>query len=317
VCIEGAAGAGKTFLASRSLPLAVLITTRPYPSREQLAVLDQVQVRLWLPPMGPMMLERLTYDRTGRWPGLRLRAMLAMAAGNPLFAAELLRAYDSAGALAAADPDLIEARFELDLHGTGVKEVIQAHLAELDPRARSLLAAVAVWGTDIGPGDLARMVPGPSGPADGPLAGTPDGALAGALDRALASGLVQRDPAGTIRFSHDLFREVTYDELAGPQRRELHRRAADVLAAAGYRPSLFAAGDWDGAVAELDLALEQAEETGTGWISQAVGFRCYIDAHRGATGPARTRLDASGTAACPCSSGTKAPAGPSWPYWRA
>ncbi len=42
-----------------------------------------------------------------------------------------------------------------------------------------------------------------------------------------------------------------------------------------------AAGDWDGAVAELDSALERAEETGTGWISLPVGIRSYIDAHRG------------------------------------
>ena len=53
----------------------------------------------------------------------------------------------------------------------------------------------------------------------------------------------------------------------------------------------FAAGDWDDAVAELDWALERAEETGTGWISLPVGFRSYIDAHRGHLGPARERLE--------------------------
>jgi DNA-binding CsgD family transcriptional regulator len=53
----------------------------------------------------------------------------------------------------------------------------------------------------------------------------------------------------------------------------------------------FAAGDWGDAVAELDSALERAEETGTGWISLPVGFRSYIDAHRGHTGVARARLE--------------------------
>ena len=87
--------------ASQSLPLAVLVTTRPYPSREPLrALAEQAQARLPLPPMGPMMLERLVYDRMGRWPGPLLRRILGLAAGNPLFAAELLRAYPSAGALA-------------------------------------------------------------------------------------------------------------------------------------------------------------------------------------------------------------------------
>ncbi|MGH3187200.1 MAG: hypothetical protein ACRDOL_08085 [Streptosporangiaceae bacterium] len=80
----------------------------------------------------------------------------------------------------------------------------------------------------------------------------------------------------------------------------------------------FIAGDWDGAVAEMDAALERAEETGTGWISLPVGFRSYIDAHRGSIGPARPApgWNPSGTAACRWCSGTTAPAGPSWPCWK-
>ena len=215
--------------ASRSLPLAVLVNTRPYPSREPLAMLvGQAQVRLRLPPMGPMMVERLVYDRTGRWPGPLLRRILELAAGNPLFVAELLRAYQRVGALTDAGPDLIEARFELDLRGTGLDEVIRAHLGQLDQPARDVLAAIAVWGADIGVGDLTRLLPGPGGALDEPL------------ERAIASGLVRRDPAGTVGFSHDLFREVTYGELAEPERRATHRRAAEVLAAAGYRPALVA-----------------------------------------------------------------------------
>ena len=215
--------------ASRSLPLAVLVNTRPYPSREPLAMLiGQAQVRLRLPPMGPMMVERLVYDRTGRWPGPLLRRILGLAAGNPLFVAELLRAYQRAGALTDAGPDLIEARFELDLRGTGLDEVIRAHLGQLDQPTRDVLAAIAVWGTDIGAGDLTRLLPGPDGALDEPL------------ERAIASGLVRRDPAGTVGFTHDLFREVTYGELAEPERRATHRRAAEVLAAAGYRPALVA-----------------------------------------------------------------------------
>ena len=215
--------------ASRSLPLAVLITTRPDPSREPLMMLiGQAKVRLWLPPMGPMMVERLVHDRTGRWPGPLLRRILAVAAGNPLFVAELLRAYQNADALADVVPDLIEARFELDWYGTGLEEVIRAQLGQLDQPARDVLAAMAVWGTDIGAGELARLLPGPDGAVDEPL------------ERAISSGLVRREPGGTVRFSHDLFREVTYGELAEAERRAMHRRAADVLAADGYRPSLVA-----------------------------------------------------------------------------
>ena len=133
--------------ASRSLPLAVLITTRPVPSRKQLtALVQQAQVRLWLPPMGRMMVERLVFDRTGRWPGPLLRRILGLAAGNPLFVGELLGAYEKAGALATSGPEAIEARFELDLQVTGLDEVIRAHLAQLDEPTREVLAAMAVWG---------------------------------------------------------------------------------------------------------------------------------------------------------------------------
>jgi len=233
--------------ASRSLPLAVLVTTRPYPSREPLMMLiGQAKVRLWLSPMGPMMVERLVHDRTGRWPGPVLRRILGTAAGNPLFVAELLRAYQNAGALTEAGPDVIEARFELDLRGTGLDEVIRAHLDQLDQPTRDVLAAMAVWGTDIGAGDLAKLLPSRAGAVDE------------ALERAISSGLVGRDLAGTVRFSHDLFREVTYGELADAERRAAHRRAAEVLAADGYRPSLVADHLLRAAGADGDPALVAA-----------------------------------------------------------
>ncbi|HXP58399.1 MAG TPA: LuxR C-terminal-related transcriptional regulator [Streptosporangiaceae bacterium] len=215
--------------ASRDLPLAILINTRPYPSREPLTqLIAQAQVRFWLSPMGPMTVDRLTCERTGRWPGPRLARVLALAAGNPLFVTELLRAYQRAGALAETGPDTVEARFELDLRGSGLDEMIRAHLAQLDEPTRDVLAALAVWGADIGADDLASLLPAWAEGADEPLV------------RAISSGLVRRDPAGTIGFSHDLFRDVTYGELAEDQRHGLHRRAAEVLAAGGYRPSLVA-----------------------------------------------------------------------------
>jgi DNA-binding CsgD family transcriptional regulator len=215
--------------ASQSLPLALLINTRPSPAREPLAMLiGQAQLRLSLPPMSRMMVERLVFDRTGRWPGPLLRRILELAAGNPLFAGELLRAYAHADALTEAGPDTIEAKFELDVRGTGLDEVIRAQLCQLDEPTRDLLAALAVWGTDIGAGDLAAMLPSP---AD---------ALDELIERAISSGLIRREPAGTFGFAHDLFREVTYAGLPAPRRRAVHRLAAQVLTTAGYSPSLIA-----------------------------------------------------------------------------
>ena len=233
--------------ASQSLPLALLINTRPSPSREQLRLLiRQARLRLWLPPMSRMMVERLVFERTGRWPGPLLRRILGLAAGNPLFAGELLRAYEHAGALAQAGPDTIEAKFELDVRGTGLDELIRAQLRQLDEPTRDVLAAMAVWGTDIGACHLAAML---FSPAD---------VLDELIDRAITSGLIRREPAGTIGFAHDLFREVTYAELPDPRRRAVHRRAAQVLAAAGYSPSLIADHLLRAAEAGTDPALVTA-----------------------------------------------------------
>jgi DNA-binding CsgD family transcriptional regulator/tetratricopeptide (TPR) repeat protein len=215
--------------ASGSLPLVLLINARPFPSREHLTMLiRQAQVRLRLPPMDRMMVERLVFDRTGRWPGPRLGRVLESAAGNPLFVGELLRAYAAAGALVKLGPDSIEARFELDRRAAGLDEVIRANLGQLDERTRDVLAAMAVWGADVGPADLAAML---DSSAD---------ALDEVLERAIWSGVIRRDPAGAVGFVHDLFREVTYGELPETRRRAAHRRAAQLLESAGYRPALVA-----------------------------------------------------------------------------
>jgi DNA-binding CsgD family transcriptional regulator len=220
---------GQLVRASRRLPLAVLVTTRPSPSRKPLVtLLREAAVRLWLPPMSPMMVERMVHDQTGRWPGPLLRRILAAAAGNPLFVTGLLRAYQDADALRKSGPDVIEARFELDVRGAGLDDMIRAQLRQLDRFTKDVLAAMAVWGTDIATEDLARLL---AKPAD---------ALADPLQQAMSSGLVRRDHGGTFGFSHDLFREVAYGALAEAERRATHRRAAETLAADGCRPSLIA-----------------------------------------------------------------------------
>jgi DNA-binding NarL/FixJ family response regulator len=213
--------------ASRSLPLALLITARPFPAREQLTMLtSQAQVRLRLLPMDRMMVERMVFDRTGRWPGRRLAGVLESAGGHPLFVTELLRAYANAGALTEVGPDSVEVRFELALQATGLEDLIRAQLGQLDEAVRDVLAAIAVWGTDAGADDLADLLYSSGHSLDD------------LLERAISSGLVRRDPAGTVGFAHNLFREVTYGELPEPRRRGTHRRVAGLLAAAGCRPAI-------------------------------------------------------------------------------
>jgi hypothetical protein len=110
VVVEGAPGAGKTFLAraiAESVPPGAATILRVVgESGHRLDPFAGAQ-----PLLGDMPL---------------LRRVPKLAAGNPLFVAELLRAYQDADALAEAGPDSVEARFELDSRGTGLDEMILA-----------------------------------------------------------------------------------------------------------------------------------------------------------------------------------------------
>lgn len=89
-----------------------------------------------------------------------------------------------------------------------------------------MLATLAVWGASVGADDLTSLLPGTADELDEQL------------ERGISSGLLCRDLIGTVRFTHELFREVTYGELGEPRRSEMHRQAAAVLAANGYRPGV-------------------------------------------------------------------------------
>src|SRR5664280_2638049 len=144
--------------ASRDLPLVVLITARPLPVREQVDMLvRQVQHRLQLPPMDMMSVERMVFDRTGRWPGVRLRQSIGSAAGNPLFVVELIRALEMGGALVPYGVDIIDIDSEISPRTAGLDTVIREHLRQLDESAFDLLAALAVWGTPVSTDDLAAL----------------------------------------------------------------------------------------------------------------------------------------------------------------
>ena len=215
--------------AGRSLPLSVVLTARPFPQPDQLdLLLRQVGLTVELPPLDRMMTERLVRDRTGRWPGPRLRHLLDAAGGNPLFVGELLRALAESGGLQPAG-DTVEVADGVAVPAAALDGVIRAHLAELDDTTTELLSALAVWGTPATPDDLAELV-----------YSTAD-ALAPALSRAVRSGVASGDGRnGTVDFAHDLFREVSYDALPDASRRSLHRRVAAVLTERGSGPALVA-----------------------------------------------------------------------------
>ncbi len=224
------AGMRRLVWASRSLPLTVVLSARPFPTPDQLELLlRQVQVTVELPPMDAMMTERLVYDRIGRWPGRRLRRMLEAGGGNPLFVGELVRTLAETGGLQEAGSDSVEVASGAVAPAAALDAVIRGHLAELDDTTTELLSALAVWGTAATLADL------------GDVLYSTDGALAPARDRAVRSGVAHTPPSdGAIDFAHDLFREVTYAALPDASRRRLHRRVAAVLTERGAGPTLVA-----------------------------------------------------------------------------
>jgi ABC-type oligopeptide transport system substrate-binding subunit/class 3 adenylate cyclase len=130
------------------------------------------------------------------------------AEGNPFFLEEIVRALLDASSTAAT-------QHEVEVPQS-IEKVILARLDRLTPRDRDVLTAASVLGRRFG---LPLL--------DGVLAGT-EGVDA-ALHELQRSGLIRagrRWPQPEFAFKHVLIQETAYRTLLGPQRAELHRRAA-------------------------------------------------------------------------------------------
>jgi len=121
--------------------------------------------------------------------------------GNPLFLTELLRQV-RVGEASSAIP-------------LGVREIIRQRLGLVAPTARRVLDAAAVLGVELEAQHLTRMCPN-----------------ATEIDGAVASGLITRH-GDRLRFTHALYREALYHDLAPASRRALHGEAARTLRVTG------------------------------------------------------------------------------------
>jgi DNA-binding SARP family transcriptional activator len=131
--------------------------------------------------------------------------------------------------------------FELDAeHDLGraalvpstVRAVIRARLDRLSPNASALLVAGAVLEHDL---TFERL---------GAVANLPEAVGLPALDELLSSRMLlevdQTGGAGGYTFINDMFRDVVYTEAGDARRRLFHRRALDVLTAAGAPAAVLA-----------------------------------------------------------------------------
>jgi predicted ATPase len=126
-----------------------------------------------------------------------------------------------------------------------VRDAVKSRLVRLQPMARQILEASAVWGRSIA-FDALRQTAGRS------ELETVDG-----LDE-LVGRHILLEQAGSFHFNHDLTRSVVYQELSQWRRRVLHRRAAEVLEA-GLRSR--EDSQRSGSVAAIGFHYVEAQET--------------------------------------------------------
>ena len=158
------------------------------------------------------------------------RTLFGETAGHPLYLLETFKSLletmtKSAAELAQVSvaPQTMEAelaRWQHALDGwlaPGVKEVIQARLSRVSPRAMTLIQAVAVLGQRH---DFEACYQTANLNEDDALA---------LLDEITRRGLLRESANGVISFTHDKIREVVYTGLSASRRRSLHRRSAETL----------------------------------------------------------------------------------------
>nr|QLK00688.1 AAA family ATPase [Micromonospora carbonacea] len=202
------------------LPLAVVLAGRPG-ERVELATgpASTILRPALLTPDAVAQLVRSVTD--GRACPRLSAACHALTGGNPLFVRELAHAAQAAGG-AAADGDEATLRA---IAGTALEHRIPAVLANLTPEAVQLARAAAVLGDEADPALVVGLTGDPTGLPD-------------RLAELIAAGILC--PDHPVTFGHALTRDAVYAVTPPVDRSRLHRRAAELLDAAGQPVPLVA-----------------------------------------------------------------------------
>jgi class 3 adenylate cyclase/tetratricopeptide (TPR) repeat protein len=208
-------------------------------------------------------------DGEGAAKGLaptQVAAIVARAAGNPLFLRELLRTAVEAGGVDAL-PDSLE-------------PLLVAQIDLLAPADRQVLRAAAVLGAHFEPPVVQELLEG------GVRADEAAWARLGAFVAPTATGW---------RFAHGLMRDAAYEGLSFKRRRELHARAAHAIEARAMK--------FDEAAGLLSLHWLHAENFDAAWLySRLAGDRARaLWANADAATLYARALEAAGRLALPAS----------------
>ena len=131
--------------------------------------------------------------------------------GNPLFIVETVRAGGGGESTGTAEPGSAELT-------PRAHAVIAGRLAQLSEHAREIAATAAVIGRAFNLELLVQLV-------------GDEEVVVRALDELWRKRIVREQGPNAYDFTHDKLREVAYGEISAPQRRRLHRRVAEALAA--------------------------------------------------------------------------------------
>ncbi|MCK2239145.1 MULTISPECIES: BTAD domain-containing putative transcriptional regulator [unclassified Crossiella] len=152
-----------------------------------------------LPESATAELVRATTQR--ELPARVLHAIHERSGGNPFFARELARHYETEGDFAVP---------------AGVREVIRHRLSALSEDARTVLRQAAVIGRDP---DLDLLIT---------LSGN-ENLVLDTLDAALLLGFLTESGPDRLRFAHALVRDTLYDEVSESRRARWHATLAHTL----------------------------------------------------------------------------------------
>jgi DNA-binding CsgD family transcriptional regulator len=193
-------------LITLDAPITLVATGNSVPAPLQRAHVDG----LALPPLDRLDIDGFVHDRTGCWPGARLRALLESIADNALHLVAVLDALLRAGTTVVGTTlDLVNddaGAVATDLTATSAVDRLTG--SELD-----VARVLAVLGRPADPDEIAGLL------------GAAPMSLVGTLQRLLDAGVLAA--RGTeLEFSHDAFRQATYAAIPEPLRRTMHRAVA-------------------------------------------------------------------------------------------
>jgi ATP/maltotriose-dependent transcriptional regulator MalT len=181
-------------------------------------------LRLAVPPLEDEAIRQLVradYPLAAADAARLLAYLRERTAGNPLYLGELLRTLAEEGLLRPGGGD---GWALAELAGlrvpTLLRQLIAERLDRLGADARRWLAVAAVIGQEV-PLALWSVV-----------AEVPEDDVLALVERATAARVLDATPDGLrVQFHHPLIRQALHDGLAPPQRRAVHRRVGDLLAA--------------------------------------------------------------------------------------